>query len=390
VSFLKLAKIVLALALTTQPVIIRIDNGDFDVNAEIFSMNKSMTRILTLLSGLVIVYASVVMLASIVQLADAADRIHLGAGKSVFWALLTTFVLFLLTPVVIYFRLPRPLIPPADKSEPLYEEFMTELRYRMRANPRLKNVRLDSSVDIPAAIEHLSRDADGVIRETASVVFVGSAVMQNGRLDGLIILFTQVRMVWQIASIYYQRPSPRQMLYLYSNVGATALLADSIQEIEFSELVAPLVVSIFPSLKGAVPGLQGISTLLVNSLANGAANAFLTLRVGIVARQYCESTTTPSRNEVRQSATVSALALVGQITKENGARIVQGSWSAVRDAVEDAVDSTVQGVRGATGRMVDATVTGVRGVVDSIASTARGAKQAAIETASQNESSENK
>jgi hypothetical protein len=353
-------------------------------------MNKSMTRILTMLSGLVMVYATVVMLASIVQLADAVDRIHLGAGQSVFWALLTAFVLLLLTPVVIYFRLPKPLIPPVDRSEPQYDEFMTELRHRMRANPRLKNVRLDTNEDVPVAIEHLSREANGVIRETASVVFVGSAVMQNGRLDGLIILFTQVRMVWQIASIYYQRPTPRQMLYLYSNVGATALMADSIQEIEFSELVAPLVVSIFPSLKGAVPGLQGISTLLVNSMANGAANAFLTLRVGIVARQYCEATSTPSRNVVRQSATVSALALVGQITKENGARIVQSSWSTVRDVVEGAVDSTVQGVKDATGKIVDVTVTGVKGVVDSITSAARGAKQAAIETTIQNESSESK
>ena len=139
--------------------------------------------------------------------------------------------------------------------------------------------------------------ADKVVQDTANNVFVGTAVMQNGRLDGLIVLVAQLRMVWQIAKIYYQRPSPRQMLYLYSNVGTTVFLADSIQQINFMELAAPLVASVIPSLKGAIPGLQGIATLMVNSIANGSANAFLTLRVGIVTRQYCETLTIPSSQD---------------------------------------------------------------------------------------------
>lgn len=335
-----------------------------------------MTRILTTLSALLLLYLGVVMVASVAQLADAADRTHLGLGQPVFWVLLTIFALLLLTPIVLYFSLPKPLIPPVEKVAPQYDEFLTELRCRMQMNPRLHEMSLDTNEDIPAALARLSQEADKIVRDTASTVFVGTAVMQNGRLDGLIVLATQFRMVWRIASIYYQRPSPRQMLYLYSNVGATALLADNIQEIEFSELAAPLVASIIPSLKGAIPGLQGISTLLVNSLANGAANAFLTLRVGIVARKYCESLTTPSRQDVRQSATVSALALVGQITKENGARIAQSSWNAVRDAVGGAIDSTVQGVKNTTGKAVDATVGAAKVLGDSIVSTARGVKQA--------------
>lgn len=52
--------------------------------------------------------------------------------------------------------------------------------------------------------------------------------MKNGRLDGLVVLSCPLRMLWRIASVYYQRPPPRQMLYLYSNVGANVLFADNI------------------------------------------------------------------------------------------------------------------------------------------------------------------
>ena len=76
-----------------------------------------------------------------------------------------------------------------------------------------------------------------------------------------------------------------------------------------------MVALIIPSAKGAIPGVQGISHLLVNSIANGTANAFLTLRVGIVARRYLEATAVPSRQETQRSATVSALALVGAIAR---------------------------------------------------------------------------
>lgn len=340
-------------------------------------MNKAVVRILMTIGALVLLYLGVVIIASVAQLADAADRIYLGSGQAVFWVFLTALAVLLVTPLVLFYRLPRPLLPPAEPTDPRFENYLGELRHHLEGNPRLTGVVLGSREDIEAAMAKLSMEADKVIRDTASTVFVSTAVMQNGRLDGLIVLATQLRMVWRIASIYYQRPTPRQVLYLYSNVGAAALIADSIQEIEFSELAAPLVTAIIPSLKGAIPGLQGVANLLVNSIASGAANAFLTLRVGIVARQYCESLTTPKRRDVRQSATASALVLVGQITKENGARVAQNSWGAVRDAVGGAVDSAVEGAKNVTDKAVDATVSSARTVGDAIASTTRGVLNAA-------------
>lgn len=47
-------------------------------------MNKAMTRILTTLSALLLLYLGVVMVASVAQLADAADRTHPRIGATGF------------------------------------------------------------------------------------------------------------------------------------------------------------------------------------------------------------------------------------------------------------------------------------------------------------------
>ena len=167
-----------------------------------------MTRILLTLCSLAFLYLCIVLIASVVQLADAADRIYLGMGQPVFWILMSIFLYFVISPVILYFKLPKALIPPIEISGPKYDAYLNELLLRLALNPRLSGFPLNSIEDISPAILVLSKDVDKIIRETASSVFVGTAVMQNGRLDGLITLFTQARMVWRIASIYQQRPSP--------------------------------------------------------------------------------------------------------------------------------------------------------------------------------------
>jgi hypothetical protein len=79
--------------------------------------------------------------------------------------------------------------------------------------------------EIESAVQHLSVEADLVVRKTASAVFLSTALMQNGRLDGLIVLFVQIQMVARIARIYVQRPSPRELVRLYANVAGTAFVA---------------------------------------------------------------------------------------------------------------------------------------------------------------------
>jgi len=172
--------------------------------------------------------------------------------------------------------------------------------------------------------------------------------MQNGRLDGLIVLFTQIQMVGRIARIYVQRPSPRELMRLYANVVGTAFIASGLESLDVGEMVAPLAVSVVPALKGGIPGLSGISALLVKCVSNGAANAFLTLRVGEVARRYCELTSRCSAELIRKSATTAAVQHLGRIVRENGALVVKKIWASTGRAFIDSGVSKAEDIAGAT------------------------------------------
>lgn len=336
-----------------------------------------MRHILVVIASLVLFYFCIGFVANITQLANASDRIYMGLGQYVFWMLTSIFALFVVSPIVMYLKMPKALVPPDESEGQKHEEYMLKLRFALQNNNRLKGVAIENNEDVISALKMLSKEADNVIRQTASIVFVGTAVMQNGRIDGLITLITQAKLVWQIASIYNQRPSPRQMIYLYSNVGAAALLAQSLDDIDFAEIVAPIVVSIIPLLKGAVPGLQGISHLLVNSLSSGATNTLITLRVGFVAKQYCEALSTPSRQLVRRNATLSALSIVGEIAKENSIRIVKQVWDTVSGMGSDAIDATVKKLSDAANKVAESTAAATRKLVDAMNSSAEGLKDVA-------------
>jgi hypothetical protein len=172
--------------------------------------------------------------------------------------------------------------------------------------------------------------------------------MQNGRLDGLVVLFTQIQMVGRIARIYVQRPSPRELVRLYANVAGTAFVASGLESLELGEMVAPLAASIVPALKGGIPGLSGISALLVKCVSNGAANAFLTLRVGEVARRYCEVTSRCPPELIRKSATAAAVQHLGRIVRENGTLVVRKIWESTAGGLIESGVSKAEDIAGAT------------------------------------------
>jgi hypothetical protein len=329
-------------------------------------MSGVFRRILVAIGVALAVYFLLSLVLILSQVADLAHRVLPQSAPWVFWGLAAFFGALLLAPVYLYFRLPRPPIPPVGDDPVAMDEFLSRLRDHLKGNPRLSGEHLASNEEIPPALEKLGSEAYELVKCTASTVFVSTAVMQNGRLDALFVLASQLRLVWRIASIYHGRPSPRQMVYLYGRVCANVLIADNLQEIDFAEIATPIVVAIFPSLKGSVPGLQGVSTLLVNSVANGAANAFLTLRVGLVARSYCAALSMPQAGSVRRSSNAEALTLVGGIAREQGGRIAEKSWQIMRDSVVDATEATVQGVKVALRKTADATLDTARTVGDTL------------------------
>jgi hypothetical protein len=318
------------------------------VKADAAAQNSSARKIIVVLAVVITVCLLSLIIAGFTSLISLAERIHPIAGTIVFWSVCLAAGFFALYCVVAYAKLPAALVPPEEKSGPTYDAYLQALRVRLALNPRTRGRPLATEEEIENAVGHLSAEADSIVRSTASTVFLSTALMQNGRLDGLIVLFTQIRMVGRIARIYVQRPSPRELVWLYANVAGTAFVASGLESLDLGEMVAPLAVSVVPALKGGIPGMSGISALLVRCVSTGAANAFLTLRVGEVARRYCELTSRCAPDVIRKSATAAAVQHLGRIVRENGALVVRKIWESTGRALIDSGVSKAEDIAGAT------------------------------------------
>jgi len=318
------------------------------VKAAAAAQNSSARKIIVVLAVVITVCLLSLIIAGVTSLISLAERIHPVAGTIVFWSVCLAAGFFALYCVVAYARLPAALVAPEEESGPKYDAYLQALRVRLAVNPRTRGRPLATEEEIERAVGHLSAEADSIVRSTASTVFLSTALMQNGRLDGLIVLFTQIQMVGRIARIYVQRPSPRELVRLYANVAGTAFVASGLESLELGEMVAPLAFSVVPALKGGIPGLSGISALLVRCISNGAANAFLTLRVGEVARRYCELTSRCPPELIRKSATAAAVQHLGRIVRENGALVVRKIWESTGRALIDSGVSKAEDIAGAT------------------------------------------
>jgi hypothetical protein len=318
------------------------------VKTAVAAQNSTARKTIVVLAVLITVCLLSLIIAGVTSLISLADRIHPIAGTIVFWSVCLAAGFFALYCAVAYAKLPAALVPPEEESGPKYDAYLQALRIRLAANPRTRGKPLATEEEIENAVGHLSAEADSIVRRTASTVFLTTALMQNGRLDGLIVLFTQIQMVGRIACVYVQRPSPRELVRLYANVAGTAFVASGLESLELGEMVAPLAVSVVPALKGGIPGLSGISALLVRCVSNGAANAFLTLRVGEVARRYCEVTSRCPPELIRKSATAAAVQHLGRIVRENGAMVVRKIWESTGRALIDSGVSKAEDIAGAT------------------------------------------
>lgn len=316
-------------------------------------MSRFASRLLLVCASAFVLWSAVFAVAMVSQLADAADRLHAGTGQAVFWVLIGLLLAAVAAPTLMLLRLPPALRYPDSSDTAAVADYQLRLRALLTRNAALAGLPLHSEVEITAALHQLAEAAEAETRKTAASVLASTALLQNGRLDALVVLASQIRLVWRIARIYGLRPSLKQITYLYSNVGACVLIASSLDEVDFAELSAPVVQSATPAAVGSIPGLGSLGNLLTNSLASGAANAFLTLRVGLIAAAYCAPQQTPERMAIKQGATRRAAQMLGVIVKDCGTQITQAVYGRIKHSVvstaQAAADSVKQAGRSVSG-----------------------------------------
>jgi len=150
------------------------------------------------------------------QPVSLAAAVHPTLGTAVLGTLLAVYAVCFLAPVVLFFRLPKPLDPPAADEGQAFERHLRALGDRLAHNRRAGRGPFRTREQIEAGLDRLGARADDIARRSAAEVFVATAVSQHGSLDAIVMLGAQARMVWRIAHVYHQRPGARELAHLYA------------------------------------------------------------------------------------------------------------------------------------------------------------------------------
>jgi len=297
-------------------------------------MPKTAKKIALVLAAFVLVVFTIFLFNQTMQIVQSARALNPVLGNGLMWGLVFTYGILLTTPFVLWFRLPKRMLPPETTEGEAYDRFLLDFKKRLSRHPRLRGLALDSTADIEAALQTLDKHADNVVTSTASAVFLSTAVLQSGRLDVLVVFAAQTKLIWQVAHVYYQRPSLRDFVQLYANVASTAFIAAGIEDIDVDVLVG----TIFGSTVAAIPGMH----LLASSVLSGSANAFLTLRVGMITKEYCRCTVRLEKTGLRRAATLKAAKLLGSIVREGTIKLSKATVNATKSKMSQAFDRVIR------------------------------------------------
>ena len=292
---------------------------------------KKQLRIFFILAAVFILLGVVLFVINqtnqVVQLARSLNE---SFGQAVLAALLFFYAIVLMVPVYLFLRLPKSLKPPASDLGPEFQLYLATLGKRLSGNPCLEGTFSDR-MQIEKGLAILNERADASIKKAAATVFVSTAISQSGRLDAFAVLAAQVRLVWQVAHIHQQRPSLRDMLHLYANVGATTFLAMELEDLDIAQQIEPIITNVVgASLVGMVPGVKIVASVVTNSLLDGTANAFLTLRIGAITKQYCGSLIQQETRFIRRTASVQAAQMLGSIVLASSKKVTSAIYEAAK------------------------------------------------------------
>jgi Domain of unknown function (DUF697) len=300
-------------------------------------MNRKIRLVALFAGGTVVLSFAVLVVNQTAQVVQLARTLHPTLGTPTLVALLAAYAGLIGVPVALVLRLPRPLVPPQSEHSPEFETHLNRLAERLRSNPQLAGRDLSDRRDVEEALGVLGEKANTIVRDMAATVFITTAVSQSGRLDGLLVLAAQSRMVWRIAHLYHQRPTPRDLVHLYANVAGTVFLAGELQDLDLGEQVEPVLSSAISALGVSLPGFQIAGAILANCVLSGSTNAFLTLRVGMIAKRHCGALVTEQKALLRRAATTEAAQYLGAIVADGSARISKAILRATADKVGDAL-----------------------------------------------------
>lgn len=235
------------------------------------------------------------------------------------------------------------------------EAFARELAKRLRANSHVKAAGLvpegpDDTAALRECLGALNARANEEIEQNARRIFLATALSQNGRLDAIIVFFSLCRLIWRISAIYNQRPHPGEIARLYWTVVSSTFIALSLEELDITTEISvgfgQAVHAMAPAgLASGIPFAGRALQTLTTATIDGAANCYLALRAGIIARNafaYAFEEKKPSRAAVYREAGALLLAMSASLMDKLGT----GAADVLAGVVKGAQHKTVSAGKG--------------------------------------------
>ncbi|OLA10833.1 MAG: hypothetical protein BHW12_01155 [Coprobacillus sp. 28_7] len=122
------------------------------------------------------------------------------------------------------------------------------------------------------------------------------------------VISINIKMIKEIVVKCGFRPSYPKLGKLAVRVFSTALIAESLEGLDFSDIFPQSTVNYLAD----VPLVKPIAT----SLIGGISNALLTLRVGVVTRNYLFSEGKLNKDEIRTKAIKESLKIIPGVIKD--------------------------------------------------------------------------
>ncbi len=154
----------------------------------------------------------------------------------------------------------------------------------------------------------IKKDINRIIVKNAKTVMISTAICQNGKLDMATVLTMNIKMIKEIVLKCGFRPGVVKLGKLSVNVIGTALVAESLEGLDFNDIFPQTTANFLSD----VPLIKPIAS----SFLNGISNALLTIRIGVITRKYLFSDGKLTKEQIRISAIKESLQMIPGVIKD--------------------------------------------------------------------------
>jgi len=295
-------------------------------------MKEKTRRILWYLVGIgVVIVFLLVLVSAVINVGEKLRQIHLAVEIS-FYVLVAFLVVFLvINPLRIILTSPSlsivtTLDKDSAKAHQIYKSVVKNIKkqndYVLTAEEKQlldqyrnwEELRLALSVCYNGTIKQQIRK---IIIKHAKTVLLTTAISQNEQVDMFSVIAINLGLIKNVVQTCGFRPSMKNLSKLAFKVAGTALVANTLQSIKIEDILPARMVDKIPFIGP-----------IVSSVVQGISNALLTIRIGLVTRNYLFSdSNSVTKAEIQAQAFKDALVLlpivVGEILSYLPSKVVQ-------------------------------------------------------------------